>query len=98
PGFIAAAESAAIVDICRQVEGLPLAIELAAAWVRVLSCRAIAEELRHGTELLRAADSRQPPRHASIQTVFDNSWRRLSPVEREALARLSVFHGGFSIE
>jgi tetratricopeptide (TPR) repeat protein len=80
------------------VEGLPLALELAAAWVRMLSCRAIADELRQGTELLRAADSRHPPRHASFDAVFEHSWRRLSAVEREALARLSVFHGGFSIE
>jgi len=98
PDFAAAAESAAIVDICRQVEGLPLAIELAAGWARMLSCRAIADELRHGTELLRAADTRHPPRHASIEAVFEHSWRRLGAVEREALSRLSVFHGGFSIE
>ena len=98
PNFAAAAEIAAIVDVCRQVEGLPLAIELAAGWARMLSCRAIADELRHGTELLRAADTRHPPRHASIEAVFEHSWRRLSDVEREALSRLSVFHGGFSIE
>lgn len=98
PGFVAGAERAAIVDICRQVEGMPLAIELAAAWVRMLSCRAIAEELRQGTELLQAADARHPPRHASIEAVFEHSWRRLGAAEREALSRLSVFHGGFSIE
>lgn len=98
PDFTAASERAAIVDICRQVEGLPLALELAAAWVRVLSCAAIADELRQGTELLRASDPRHPPRHASIEAVFEHSWRRLTAVEREALSRLSVFHGGFSIE
>ncbi|MBX3606987.1 MAG: tetratricopeptide repeat protein [Piscinibacter sp.] len=98
PGFAAAPERAAIVDICRLVEGLPLALELAAAWVRMLSCQAIADELRGGTELLRAADARHPPRHASIEAVFEHSWRHLTPVERDALARLSVFHGGFSIE
>ncbi|HEY6086377.1 MAG TPA: tetratricopeptide repeat protein [Burkholderiaceae bacterium] len=98
PTFTAAAESAAIVDICRQVEGLPLALELAAAWVRVLSCRTIADELRQGSELLQASDLRHPPRHASIEAVFEHSWRRLTAVEREALSRLSVFHGGFSIE
>ncbi len=98
PAFAAAAERAAIVDICRQVEGLPLALELAAAWVRMLSCRTIADELRQGTELLRAPDTRHPPRHASIEAVFEHSWRRLTVAEREALSRLSVFHGGFSIE
>ena len=98
PGFAPAAESAAIVDICRQVEGLPLALELAAAWVRVLPCQAIADELRQGTELLRARDASHPDRHASIEVVFDHSWNRLSRIVREVLARLSVFHGGFSID
>jgi predicted ATPase/DNA-binding SARP family transcriptional activator len=98
PAFIAAAEGDAIVDICRQVEGLPLALELAAAWTRVLSCAAIAAELRSGTELLRATDAAHPPRHASIEVVFEQSWQRLVPAEREALARLSVFRGGFGAE
>ncbi|MFO1271214.1 MAG: tetratricopeptide repeat protein [Rubrivivax sp.] len=98
PGFSAAGESAALVDICRQVAGLPLALELAAAWVRVLSCEEIARELRQGTELLRAADPAHPARHASIDTVFEQSWRRLGEAERQVLARLSVFHGGFTVE
>jgi predicted ATPase/Tfp pilus assembly protein PilF len=98
PAFAAAPERAAIVDICRHVEGLPLALELAAAWVRVLPCRTIAEELRQGTELLQTSGSGHPARHAGIDVVFEQSWRRLTEVEREALSRLSVFHGGFSIE
>jgi predicted ATPase/DNA-binding SARP family transcriptional activator len=98
PAFAVGAERPAIVDICRQVEGLPLAIELAATWVRVLSCSDIAAELRSGAELLRAEDSRHPPRHASIDAVFEHSWRRLGSAERAALAKLSVFRGGFSIE
>ena len=72
------AEAAAIVDICRQVEGLPLALELAAAWTRVLSCDEIAAELRQrDAELLHAVDATQPSRHASIEVVFDQSWRLL---------------------
>ena len=98
PAFSAAAEAPAIVDICRQVEGLPLALELAAGWTRALSCEAIAEELRRGTELLKAVDGAQSARHASFEVVFDQSWRLLRPAERDALARLSVFHGGFSPE
>lgn len=98
PAFAAAAESAAIVDICRQVDGLPLALELAAAWVRVLPCAAIADELRQGSELLRTHDAAQPARHASIEVVFEHSWQRLSRVERELLARLAVFSGGASVE
>lgn len=98
PAFVPAAEAAAIVDICRQVEGLPLALELTASWTRVLSCAAIANELRLGTELLQTVDTARPPRHASIEVVFEHSWRLLSDVERTALAQLSVFRGGFSAE
>lgn len=98
PALVAAVEAPAIVDICRQVDGLPLALELAAAWTRVLSCDAIAAELRQGAELLHAVDPTQPARHASIEVVFDQSWRLLTDGEREALARLSVFRGGFTAE
>jgi len=98
PAFAAAPQAAAIVDICRQVEGLPLALELAAGWTRVLSCEAIAEELRHGTELLSAVDGAQPVRHSSFEVVFDQSWRLLGDPEREVLARLAVFRGGFALE
>lgn len=98
PEFSPAAERAAIVDICRQVEGLPLALELAASWVRVLPCAGIAGELRRGTELLQARDGAHPARHASIEVVFEHSWSRLSPAEREVLARLAVFQGGFTVE
>ncbi|MFO1315534.1 MAG: tetratricopeptide repeat protein [Burkholderiales bacterium] len=98
PALVPEAEAAAIVDICRAVEGLPLALELAAAWTRVLSCTAIAAELKQGAALLRADDAGHLERHASIEAVFDQSWRLLAPVERDALARLSVFRGGFTAD
>jgi predicted ATPase/DNA-binding SARP family transcriptional activator len=98
PALLPAAEARAIVEICHLVDGLPLALELAAAWTRVLSCEAIAAELRESTELLRASDATHPARHASIEQVFDQSWRRLAPAERNALLGLSVFRGGFRAE
>ena len=98
PTFLADAEPQALVDICRQVGGLPLALELAASWTRMLSCEAIAAELRQGSELLRAVDPTRPARQASIEIVFDHAWKMLGTAEREALARLSVFRGGFSAE
>jgi predicted ATPase/DNA-binding SARP family transcriptional activator len=91
PTFLPAAERGAIVELCRRVEGLPLALEITAAWTRVLSCAAIVAELERGTELLRAADATRPARQASIEAVFGHSWRLLAPVERDALARLSIF-------
>ena len=99
PALAAAAEAGAIVEICRRVDGLPLAIELAAAWVRVMPCAAIVEELKSGSELLRAIDGdAHAGRHASIEQVFEQSWRQLAAAEREALARLAVFRGGFTPE
>ena len=65
PGSLPSVEATAIADICRQVEGLPLALELAASWTRVLSCDAIAAELRQGSELLQRG--RPDPAGASRQ-------------------------------
>jgi len=98
PALGAGVEAVAIGEICRLVDGLPLALLLAASWTRVLSCQAIADEIRQGSDLLRTADPTRPARHASIAAVFESSWRLLSAREREALARLSVFRGGFSFE
>jgi predicted ATPase len=95
PDFSAATESEAVAAICRLVDGLPLAIELIAAWVRLLSCRDILLELRAGTELLRTPETGRPGRHASIERVFEQSWLRLGDAERDALGKLSVFRGGF---
>jgi predicted ATPase/DNA-binding SARP family transcriptional activator len=97
PALVPSVEATAIVDICRQLDGLPLALLLAAAWTRVLSCDAIALELRRGTELLQASDASMPARHASMEVVFEQSWRLLAPVERDALARLSLFRGGATL-
>ena len=87
---------AAIVRICRLVGGLPLAIELAASWARMLSAREIAQELEKGLELLETRKLDVPQRHRSIKTVFDHSWTLLSENERELLMKLSVFQGGFT--
>lgn len=98
PALVPAAEAGAIVEICRLVDGLPLALELAAAWTRLMSCATIADELRRDIELLSTADPTRPPRQASIAAVFEQSWSHLGEPERRALARLSVFRGGFTAE
>ncbi|MFO1304879.1 MAG: tetratricopeptide repeat protein [Burkholderiales bacterium] len=97
PALVPAVEADAIAEICRRVDGLPLALLLAAAWTRVLSCDAIAAELRRGIELLHATDASMPERHASMQVVFEQSWNMLGGAERDALARLSVFRGGATL-
>lgn len=86
----------AIVRICRLVGGLPLAIELAASWARMLSAREIVQELEKSLDLLETRKLDVPQRHRSIKTVFDYSWKMLSENERELLMKLSVFQGGFT--
>ncbi len=93
-----AADQAAIRRICQQVAGMPLALELAAAWVRVLSCREIAEEIEASLGFLTATLRNLPERHRSMQAVFDHSWKLLSAEEQGVFARCSVFRGGFTRE
>lgn len=84
-----------VVQICQLVEGIPLGIELAAAWVKMLSCEEIAKEIEQNYEFLATSLRDMPERHRSLQAVFDYSWEMLSEKERQAMGRLSVFQGGF---
>lgn len=90
------ADLAAIAQLCCLVDGMPLAIELAATWTRVLSPAEIAREIERNLDFLSASARDLPQRHRSMRVVFDHSWQRLSAGEREALAQLSTFRGGFS--
>jgi DNA-binding NarL/FixJ family response regulator len=84
-----------VAEICRQLEGMPLAIELAAAWTKSLSCAAIAAELRGSLDFLATAARDVPARHRSMRAALDSSWQRLSSAEQSTLQALSVFRGGF---
>ncbi len=98
-GFIATPEDfPAIVRICQFVDGMPLGIELAAAWVRTLSCDEIAQEIGRGLGFLSVSARDFPARHRSMHAVFDQSWKLLSEEEQTVLLRLSVFRGGFRRE
>ena len=88
----------AILRICTLVDGIPLGIELAATWVRTLSCVEIAKEIERGLDFLSVSVRDLPARHRSMRAVFDHSWKLLSEDEQSVLARLSVFRGGFSLE
>ena len=85
----------AVVDICRLVMGMPLGIELAAAWIAMLSPQEILEEVKKSLDFLETEMRDVPERHRSVRAVFDSSWNLLKPDERDALARLTVFRGGF---
>jgi predicted ATPase/DNA-binding SARP family transcriptional activator len=83
---------------CRLVEGLPLAVELAAAWVGVRSCEEIAQEIARGSDALTSRIRNVPARHRSVWATFEYSWQLLPETERILLARLSIFRGGFGRE
>jgi predicted ATPase/transcriptional regulator with XRE-family HTH domain len=84
-----------VVRICQMVEGMPLGIELAAAWVPVLSCQEIAREIERSLDFLAISMRDVPERQRSLRAAFDHSWRLLSADERGTLSRLAVFQGGF---
>ncbi|MCB0167430.1 MAG: tetratricopeptide repeat protein, partial [Anaerolineae bacterium] len=88
----------AIGRICRLVEGMPLGLELAAAWVRVLSCQEIAQEIENNLEFLTTWLRDQPVRHRSMVAVFDQSWQHLTAEEQRVFRNLTVFRGSFSRE
>ena len=87
-------ETAAIIRICQLVDGMPLGLELAAPWVRTLSCREIADEIARNLDFLTTSLRNIPERHRSLRVVFEQTWERLSPDEQAVLQQLSVFRGG----
>ena len=96
PGFALTPDNLGdIVAICRLVDGLPLGILLASAWVPVLSPGQIAAEIRQGLGFLETDLRDLPERHRSLGAVFRHSWDLLTTHEQEVLEALSVFQGGF---
>jgi predicted ATPase/transcriptional regulator with XRE-family HTH domain len=87
-----------VLRICRAMEGMPLGIELSAAWVGLLSCQEIAKKIEHNLDFLSAPMRDLPERHRSLCATLDNSWKLLKDEERLVLSRLSVFSGNFSLE
>jgi predicted ATPase/DNA-binding CsgD family transcriptional regulator len=98
PHFVFEREQAYVLRLCQMVEGMPLGIELAASWLRMMSCADLAARLADGLAFLTHRSGQGDPRHQSLQAVFEQSWARLTPVEQAALARLTVFHRQFSWE
>ncbi|MFI2411450.1 ATP-binding protein [Streptomyces sp. NPDC018947] len=88
----------AVAELCRHLDGLPLAVELAAARVRVLSVPEIARRLGDRFALLRGGARDAPERHRTLHAVVEWSWNLLDPQGRRALRTLSVFPGGFTGE
>lgn len=87
-----------ILRICRLVQGLPLALVLAARWRRGMSYAEIAAELARGIDVLGTTDRALPGRQRTLRTVLAASWAGLAAEEQALLERLSIFHGGFTRE
>jgi predicted ATPase/DNA-binding SARP family transcriptional activator/pimeloyl-ACP methyl ester carboxylesterase/tRNA A-37 threonylcarbamoyl transferase component Bud32 len=87
---------AAVIRICRLAQGMPLAIELAAAWLKLLSPDEIAAEIAQSLDILESEWHSVPERQRSLRAVFNSSWQLLSQAERAALQGLAIFQGGFT--
>jgi predicted ATPase/DNA-binding SARP family transcriptional activator len=88
----------AVASIVSRLDGLPLAIELAAARVRAMSVEEIDRRLEDRFALLRGGDRSAPDRHRALLTVIEWSWNLLDADEQRALRRLALFHDGFTLE
>ena len=99
PGFgLDAGNSAAVAALCARLDGIPLALELAAARLRVLSAQQLLERLVEHSRVLRSDSAVAPPRHRSLESLIDWSYGLCSSEERTLWARLAVFPGSFDVE
>jgi len=98
PNFSLADNRASVVRICQLVDGLPLAIEMAASWTKTLRCSEIAGEIQHNLNFLTSSLRHVPERHRSMQAVLAQTWGHLTDSEQALFKRLTVFRGGFRRE
>jgi serine/threonine protein kinase/tetratricopeptide (TPR) repeat protein len=99
PGWQPTAEDRrAVAEIVRQLDGIPLAIELAAARLRILSAVNLLQRLEKQLDILASNDGTRPDRQATLRAAIAWSWDMLKPWEQQAMAQLAVFIGGFTLE
>ena len=99
PGFTLDERNlAAVAEICRRLDGLPLAIELAAARMRSIGVEALADRLDRRFSLLAGSRAGADPRHRSLHALFEWSYELLDPVDQEAFSHLSAFAGSFDLD
>ena len=87
-----------LLQICRLVDGLPLGLELAAVWVRVMPVEEIALEMKRNLDFLSSSNRNVPDRHRSVRAAFEHSWSLLTGREQEVMRKLAAFRGGFRRE
>ncbi|WP_338930571.1 BTAD domain-containing putative transcriptional regulator [Streptomyces netropsis] len=99
PGFVLDADNTeAVALICRRLDGIPLALELAATRVRTLGVHALADRLHDRFRLLNQVRRDAPARQRTLRAMIDWSWELLTAPERTVLSRLAVFSGGFDLD
>jgi predicted ATPase len=99
PGFrLTSANAAVIAELCRRLDGLPLAIELAAGRIRLLSPDALLERIERRLDLIVGGGPDLPARQRTLRATLDWSYQLLEPFEQALFARLSVFAGGATVE
>ncbi|MFZ6027826.1 MAG: AfsR/SARP family transcriptional regulator [Chloroflexota bacterium] len=86
-----------VIEICRLLEGVPLGIELSAAYADQMAAGEIAGAIQRDLDFLSSAQRDLPPRHRSLRAAFEGSWRVLSPDEQDGLAACTIFVGGFGL-
>lgn len=99
PAYTSTSSTAVTIDqICQRLDGLPLAIELAASWMRVLNARDLLAEIDRSINFLSSSAPTLAERHRSMRAVLDSSWQRLAPQDQQVFSALAVFAGSFSRE
>lgn len=99
PGYPQQSRDLTVVNrLCERLDGLPLAIELAAPWVRTLTAADLLAEIERSVDLLASQDPALSGRHRSMRAVWNSTWWSLTPEEQHGLSRLSVFREGFTTE
>lgn len=99
PGFrLGAADVPAVLALCRLLDGMPLALEIAASWVRMMDSATILQETQRSLDFLVSALGDVPPRHQSVRAVLTHTWQQLAPHLQEALRHIALFAGGFTLE
>jgi predicted ATPase/class 3 adenylate cyclase len=96
-GEIPATDWPYVCRICALVLGMPLGIELAAAWLRLFSIQEVTAQVERSLDFLATDQRRLPERHRSLRAVFEHSWELLTNDERRLFSRLAIFQGGFSL-
>jgi len=98
PGYSpTVSEEQAVAAVCQRLGGMPLAIELAAPWLRTLSAPDLLARIEHGLDLVATSSSHLPARHRALRLVLDNTWSSLSTREQETLRAMGVFVGECSL-